>query len=645
MQTLSKNDPKSIGPFTLVARLGAGGMGIVYLATRGTQSVALKVLNSATMENPLARSRFKKEIQTLRQIESPFVAKVIDSYADEETAWLAVEFINGPDLKALVEDRGPLPLDQWITLAHGLLNGLQAIHAVGVIHRDIKPGNILISESGPKIIDFGISQDLDATSLTTTGLMAGSPAWLSPEQIDGAKLTSATDLFSAGSVLHFAASGISPWGNQNTSTTSVVFNNILSKAPNTSKIPEPQRGLIEVLLEKESKSRPSATKALKILDSFGEGVPKTQIVSSTKISKPERATRKSAVFSKKILETKVTPRRASAAFAVGALLVALVFVTPALLNQPPEFVCAETYYEFGDISGATFSTLEEKAFSNSLSRDCQPYSNPSIDPDFSYEHCFARDPFSVSSAGGVFEYLIYSQGQEAKSTAKFEQSKSSDYMGRFGCRSHVQFGLFSGGESRLNSLGFQFTSEVPLLQEEGRMEAGESRYVVTADGMGGTFVTRFYSTNQREGEYDLAIPAFSKIELERIEYKSGRLDGLEEGETGGALVFNMWNTSGGVLSAELTFCFEPSWGESLRASGQTPKLEAFVDGAWVPSGEVSWGGTFCASGSTEFQGEIPENEFLSMEPGGTCNPVRFDIPGTSISSRDLYEFCFYVNHS
>jgi serine/threonine protein kinase len=184
-------------------------MGVVYLATRGSQSVALKVLNSALTENSVARSRFKKEIQTLQQIDSPFVAKVVDAHADAETAWLAVEFVNGPDLKALVDDKGPLPLDQWITLADGLLSGIRAIHAVGVIHRDIKPGNILISETGPKIIDFGIAQDLDATSLTSTGSLAGSPAWLSPEQIDGATLTPASDLFSAGSVLHFAASGIS----------------------------------------------------------------------------------------------------------------------------------------------------------------------------------------------------------------------------------------------------------------------------------------------------------------------------------------------------------------------------------------------------------------------------------------------------
>jgi len=266
LKKLARNDPKTIGPFTLVARLGAGGMGVVYLATRGSQSVAIKVLNSSMLENPLAKTRFRKEIQTLGQIDSPFVARVIESRADAKSAWLAVEYVNGPDLKSLVEERGPLPIDQWIILAHGLLSGLQAIHSEGVIHRDIKPSNVVISDNGPKIIDFGIALDVDATSLTVTGSIAGTPAWLSPEQIDGAALTPATDVFSAGSLLHFAASGISPWGNHTTTTTSVIFNNILTKEPNISMISGFQKPLLKALLTKQVKSRPTIRQALETLE-------------------------------------------------------------------------------------------------------------------------------------------------------------------------------------------------------------------------------------------------------------------------------------------------------------------------------------------------------------------------------------------
>lgn len=264
MRSLLRSDPESIGPFKLAARLGSGGMGIVYLATRGSHSVALKVLNPGSLDVPEHRGRFLRETDALRSISSPNVAKVIDAGTDGDLPWLAVEFINGPDLRSWVEDRGPLSGSEWLALAEGLLQGLVAIHEKGLIHRDIKPANILMSESGPKIIDFGIAQDLDATSVTVTGTVAGSPAWLSPEQIDGDTLTPASDLFSFGSVLAFAATGQSPWGNQST-TTSVVFNRILNKEPSLDEVSEAQRLFIERLLVKNPSDRPSSKKALTLL--------------------------------------------------------------------------------------------------------------------------------------------------------------------------------------------------------------------------------------------------------------------------------------------------------------------------------------------------------------------------------------------
>ena len=264
MKSLLKSDPKSIGPFKLIARLGAGGMGTVYLATRGTQSVAVKVLHPASADNSQAKMRFRKEVQALSQITSAYVAKVIDSDIESEYSWLAVEFVNGPDLKALVEERGPLTQEEWRRFAHGLLSGIEAIHSQGLIHRDIKPGNILITESGPKIIDFGIAQDLDATSMTMTGLVAGSPGWLSPEQIDGLELTKATDLFSAGSVLTFAATGNSPWGNEST-TTSLTFNRILNKEPSLDGLSKSQSLIIEPLLNKDPVKRPNLSLSINAL--------------------------------------------------------------------------------------------------------------------------------------------------------------------------------------------------------------------------------------------------------------------------------------------------------------------------------------------------------------------------------------------
>ena len=211
MERLKKSDPDSIGPWKLISRLGSGGMSVVYLASKSNKtSVALKVIRSQYLDNQADRNRIEREISTLTNIKSKYVCQILDSDISEDFAWIATEFIDGPDLKTKVLEDGPLDEKSWYELAKGLLEGLDAIHSNKVVHRDIKPSNILISESGPKIIDFGIAQTSEATSLTSTGLIAGSPAWLSPEQINGDKVTYSSDFFSAGAVLNFAVSGISP---------------------------------------------------------------------------------------------------------------------------------------------------------------------------------------------------------------------------------------------------------------------------------------------------------------------------------------------------------------------------------------------------------------------------------------------------
>ena len=166
MESLKKTDPKTIGPFETVARLGAGGMGVVYLAQRKSERVALKVISSAFMADASARTRFDRETGSLRKAKSPFVASVIDSSSDEELPWLAVEFISGASLKELVEDKGPVSDVEWWSIAIAMSSALTAIHAAGLIHRDIKPANVLMSDKGPKIIDFGISHSSDQTSVT-----------------------------------------------------------------------------------------------------------------------------------------------------------------------------------------------------------------------------------------------------------------------------------------------------------------------------------------------------------------------------------------------------------------------------------------------------------------------------------------------
>lgn len=257
VQPLSKKDAKKIGGYTLIGRLGSGGMGVVYLASKGSESVALKVVRDSLIEDDAQLSRFKREIETLESINHPNVARILDSGVDGEQAWFAAEFANGPDLSARVKDKGPLDEDEWWTLAEGLMSALAAVHAAGVIHRDVKPSNVILTEAGPKLIDFGIAHVSDATSVTSTGMVAGSPAWFSPEQIEGFDLTPATDVFSAGSVLTLAATGSSPWGDETTMTKASVFK-ILTNEPNIEGLVGLRGDFVERLLEKEPGDRPSA---------------------------------------------------------------------------------------------------------------------------------------------------------------------------------------------------------------------------------------------------------------------------------------------------------------------------------------------------------------------------------------------------
>jgi serine/threonine protein kinase len=150
--------PKAIGQYKLVGRLGAGGMGVVYIASKGSETVALKIIRDSIIDDPSQATRFIREIETLKSINSSHVAKVLDTGTHNERPWFTTEFVNGPDLKSYVRDKGPLTGQAWDSLAKGLLDGISAIHAAEVIHRDIKPANIILSETGPKIIDFGIAR-------------------------------------------------------------------------------------------------------------------------------------------------------------------------------------------------------------------------------------------------------------------------------------------------------------------------------------------------------------------------------------------------------------------------------------------------------------------------------------------------------
>ena len=285
MERLRPDDPEQIGPWQIVNRLGSGGMGIVYMGTNGTHAAAVKVVRDFLLEDPGARARLAREVETLQKVKSNFVAEIVGSDVKSKTSWIATNYVDGPSLKVLIEKEGPLNETDWVSFADGLLSALAAVHSVGVIHRDIKPSNILMSKDGPKLIDFGIAFSKESTSLTKTGLVAGTPAWLSPEQFKNEAITTALDIFSAGSVLYYVATGTTPWGDDDSSV-ATIMHSLLTGDPDVSTLTELQRNLILSLLEKDYRKRVSANKALNTL----REVAGTKSLSDTKV-KP-RKTRK-----------------------------------------------------------------------------------------------------------------------------------------------------------------------------------------------------------------------------------------------------------------------------------------------------------------------------------------------------------------
>src|SRR5580698_3435692 len=210
---LQPGDPQTIGPYRLVGQLGGGGMGRVFLGvSAGGRPVAVKVIRAELAADPEFRMRFGREVAAARRVSGVFTAPVVDSDVDGPSAWLATAYVPGPSLSEAVASHGPLPAGSLLTLAAGLAESLSAIHAAGVVHRDLKPSNVLLAEDGPRVIDFGISRAAESTALTQAGLVIGSPGFMSPEQAEGYEVGTATDIFSLGAVLAFAATGEGPFG-------------------------------------------------------------------------------------------------------------------------------------------------------------------------------------------------------------------------------------------------------------------------------------------------------------------------------------------------------------------------------------------------------------------------------------------------
>ncbi|MCS0635888.1 PQQ-binding-like beta-propeller repeat protein [Streptomyces sp. LP05-1] len=254
MDQLTQHDPRRIGPFEVLARLGAGGMGLVYLARSASgRRVAIKTVRTELAEDQLFRVRFTREVEAARAVSGFYTAAVVDADPRAAVPWLATAYVPAPSLEEIVNECGPLPAQAVRWLAAGIAEALQSIHGAGLVHRDLKPSNVLVVEDGPRVIDFGIASGVSNTRLTMTNVAVGTPAYMSPEQArDSRSVTGASDVFSLGSTLVFAGTGHAPFHGANPVET--VFM-LLREGPDLTDLPDELRPLIESCMQMDATRR------------------------------------------------------------------------------------------------------------------------------------------------------------------------------------------------------------------------------------------------------------------------------------------------------------------------------------------------------------------------------------------------------
>ncbi|MGW2291241.1 serine/threonine-protein kinase [Streptomyces phaeochromogenes] len=276
---MSTADPDAFGPFLVLGRLGAGGMGTVYLGrSPGGRRVAIKTIRADQAAAPGVRERFRREVDAARRMGGFWTAPVVQADPDAATPWVATAYLDAPDLDQHVQRQGPLPVAELLSLAAGLAEALAAIHKAGLIHRDLKPANVLITEDGPRVIDFGIARaDTADVTLTTLGGILGTPGYMSPEQANGEVTGPASDVFSLGALLYYAATGSGPFGH---GTVPALLYRVVNDDPNLTPVPNALRPVLVACFDKEPEHRPSAMDVLTLLSrpltAMDTGRPPTQ---------------------------------------------------------------------------------------------------------------------------------------------------------------------------------------------------------------------------------------------------------------------------------------------------------------------------------------------------------------------------------
>ncbi|HET7196187.1 MAG TPA: serine/threonine-protein kinase [Nocardioides sp.] len=257
----------TVGGYELLTRLGEGGMGVVHLARRPRgERVALKVLRPHIVGDDEARARLAREVSSLSRIRSRWVAEIVDSDPWGEIPFVATRYVPGPSLHDLVKDEGPLSDADLRFLARGLAEGIASVHAVGVLHRDVKPSNVLIEGRTPILIDFGLARVADDPKLTHTGWLLGTPGYLAPEILDGHDATTASDIHSWGATVAFAGTGRSPFGR---GPSMAIMDRVRRGQHDLDGLPEDVRRVVDAALDPDPRRRPAPHEILDWLDGGG----------------------------------------------------------------------------------------------------------------------------------------------------------------------------------------------------------------------------------------------------------------------------------------------------------------------------------------------------------------------------------------
>jgi serine/threonine protein kinase len=267
VQPLRRWDPERIGPYAIIGRLGAGAMGQVFLArSTAGRLVAVKTIRIELAEEPGFRARFAREVAAARRVSGVFTAAVVEADADADLPWVATAYVPAPSLSTLVRKCGPLPVPAVRWLAAGCAEALQSIHGVGLLHRDVKPSNVLVAPDGPRVIDFGLARAAERVELTATRGAAGTPAYMAPEQArEATQASPASDVFSLGATLVFAATGHPPYQGE---TVMDILVRLATESPDLADVPGELTGLVAGCLERVPRDRPTDAAILAGLGSF-----------------------------------------------------------------------------------------------------------------------------------------------------------------------------------------------------------------------------------------------------------------------------------------------------------------------------------------------------------------------------------------